>query len=86
MKLSWTSLLSIFFSCYIAYSMYTFSSLFRKLECSDKTLGKCYQNFLNSKPKMQLALFTSHTTSPLVADVVKLANIRNFDYSESYSK
>lgn len=84
MKLSVTSVLSLVFVCYIAYSMLTFATLFKTLECSDKL--KCYTNFLNKRPKMQLALFTSHSKSPMVAEVTKLTNIRNFDYFDDFKQ
>lgn len=84
MKPSVTSIVSLLFVGYIAYSMLTFATLFRHLECSDEL--KCYQNFLNKKPKMQLALFTSHARDPLSTEVAKVAIIRNFDYHEDYQK
>lgn len=84
MKLSWTVVISGVFIGYICYSMYTFMSLFKKLECSDQTT--CYQSFLNKNPRMQLALFTSPSVNPISSEVKKLTNIRNFDYREPYSR
>lgn len=84
MKLSWTLVISGVFLGYIAYSMWTFAQLFRSLTCSDQTT--CFQSFLNKNPKMQLALFTSTSLQPISTEVNKLANIKNFDYSEPYSR
>lgn len=84
MKFSWTLVISGVFIAYISYSMYTFSLLFRTLSCSDEMI--CYSSFLNKNPKMQLALFTSHSVSPISSEVNKLANIRNFDYREPYNR
>lgn len=84
MKFSWSLVISGVFLGYIGYSMFTFAQLFRKLECSDQTT--CYTSFLNKNPKMQLALFTSHLKDPLSTDVTKIANIKNFDYREPYSR
>lgn len=84
MKLSWSVAISGVFIGYIAYSMYTFAQLFRNLECSDETT--CFKSYLNSNPKLQLALFTSSSVNPISTEVKKLANIRNFDYREPYSR
>lgn len=84
MKLSWTFVISGVFIGYICYSMYTFATLFRSLECSDEMV--CYSSFLNRNPKMQLALFTSVNTNPISTEVTKLVNVRKFDYSEPYSR
>jgi hypothetical protein len=84
MKFSWSLVISGVFLAYIFYSMWTFAQLFRSLECSDQTT--CFQSFLNKKPKMQLALFTSTSLSPISTEVNKLTNIRNFDYSEPYTR
>lgn len=84
MKLSWSLVISGVFLGYIGYSMWTFAQLFRSLTCSDQIT--CFQSFLNKNPKMQLALFTSTSVSPISTEVTKLTNIRNFDYSEPYSR
>ncbi|CAO1411183.1 unnamed protein product [Diamesa serratosioi] len=83
MKLSWTLVVSGVFLGYIFYSMYTFAQLFRTLECSTTP---CFKSFLNSNPKMQLAIFTSTIVSPLSTEVTKVASIRKFDYSEPYTR
>jgi hypothetical protein len=84
MRPSLTSILSCVFVGYIVYSMFTFAHLFRRLECTDKS--RCYQNFLNKSPKLQLALFTSHSTSPISTEVTRVVNVRNFDYHDSYQR
>lgn len=84
MKFSWSFVVSGVFIGYICYSMWTFAQLFRSLSCSDQTT--CFQSFLNSNPKMQLALFTSPSVTPISSEVKKLANIRNFDYREPYTR
>lgn len=84
MKVSWTMAVSGVFIGYICYSIYTFAQLFRSLKCSDEMT--CYHSFLNAEPKMQLALFTSPSMSPISTDVKKITNIRNFDYREPYTK
>jgi hypothetical protein len=84
MRPSLTSLLSVVFIGYIVYSMFTFAHLFRRLERSDQF--SCYQNFLNKNPRLQLALLTSPSTSPVSSDVTKIVNVRNFDYREPYQK
>ncbi|CRL04485.1 CLUMA_CG017566, isoform A [Clunio marinus] len=84
MKLSWSAVFTAVFFGYISYSMWTFAQLFRTLECTDKIT--CFQSFLNKNPKMQLALFTSHSVSPISTEVKKLTNVRNFDYREPYSR
>lgn len=84
MKPSWTMAISGVFIGYICYSMYTFAQLFRTLKCTDEMT--CFHSFLNADPKMQLALFTSPSMSPISTDVKKLTNIRNFDYREPYTR
>jgi hypothetical protein len=84
MKLSFSLVISSIFVVYVGYSMYTFSLIFRKLKCSDET--NCFFNFLNRNPKMQLALFSSTQMNPISTEVQKLVVVRNFDYTEPYSK
>lgn len=84
MKLSWSFVISGVFIGYICYSMYTFAQLFRSLQCTSET--DCFQSFLNKNPKLQLALFTSTSLSPISTEVKKLTNIRNFDYREPYTR
>lgn len=84
MKFSFSLVISTIFVIYIAYSMFTFSQIFRTLECSDKR--NCFANFLNRRPKMQLALFSSTLTNPISTEVKKLLAVRNFDYSEPYQR
>lgn len=84
MKFSFSLVISTIFIVYVGYSMFTFSLIFRTLECSDKR--NCFANFLNRKPKMQLALFSSPSISPISTEVTKLLAVRNFDYSETFQR
>ena len=71
------------FLVYMAHSMWLMSTLFTNLKC---TGFPCYKSFLTKNPKLQLAIFTSVTNSPISADVTKVTTIKDFDYLKAYER
>uniref|UniRef100_U5EWM9 Lipid scramblase CLPTM1L n=1 Tax=Corethrella appendiculata TaxID=1370023 RepID=U5EWM9_9DIPT len=76
-------ILSGIFIAYILHSMYTLALLFASPKC---TKNPCFKSYLNTNPKMQLALFTSFNSNPISSEVSKIISIRNFDYQNPYTR
>lgn len=73
---SLTLILSGIFIAYIGHSMFALSRLFTTLECTDTP---CFTSYLETKPKLQLILFTSVTKNPISSEVSEVAAFHNFD-------
>lgn len=80
---SLTLVLSGIFIAYIIHSMWVLAQLFIAPKC---TGNPCYQSFLANDPKLQLVLFSSVQSSPLISEVTKLTEIKNFNYRENYNR
>lgn len=78
-----TVILCSLFFCYIAHSIYTLVKLFSTPICSKQP---CFQSYFATNPKLQLVLFTSHTSNPISSEVTKITSIRRFDYYNEYKR
>lgn len=78
-----TIILSSLFVIYISYSIWTMAQLFTNLKCSGTP---CYTSILSTKPKLQIALFTSEHSNPLSNQVKELAVFSAFDYHEAFER
>ncbi|XP_055381132.1 lipid scramblase CLPTM1L [Condylostylus longicornis] len=76
-----STILGAIFLIYIGNSMWIMSQLFVNIQCSSEP---CYKSFLDTKPKLQLALFASTSINPLSSEVQKVAAIPNFNYEKDY--
>lgn len=63
---------------YIAYSIYSISSLFTLPPCVDDYY--CFHSSLNSKPDLNLHFFSSVTKRPINSEAVHINSIKSFDY------
>lgn len=72
-----TVILGTVFMVYVAYSVFTITQLFTKLQCSSQP---CFRTLLAKNPKLQLNLFVSTVNNPLSKDVTKIGVVNNFDY------
>lgn len=59
------------------------SQLFTTLHCTELP---CYESFLAERPRMQLALFSSQTRSPIASEVQALYKERRFDYTQPFDR
>lgn len=57
--------------------MWTMTQLFAGLSC---TSAPCYKSFLDKKPKMQLAVFTSVPSNPIASETTKIFHLEDFNY------
>ncbi|XP_068158170.1 lipid scramblase CLPTM1L [Drosophila tropicalis] len=76
-----STLLGVAFLAYITHSIYQMSQLFTTLQCSSTP---CYTSFLADRPRLQLALFSSQTRSPLASEVKDLYKTKRFDYTHPF--
>ncbi|EDW78430.1 uncharacterized protein Dwil_GK16182 [Drosophila willistoni] len=76
-----STLLGVAFLAYISHSIYQMSQLFTTLQCSSTP---CYTSFLADRPRLQLALFSSQTRSPLASEVKDLYKTKRFDYTHPF--
>ncbi|ALC48767.1 CG4332 [Drosophila busckii] len=76
-----STMLGVVFFAYIVHSIYQMSQLFTKLECTDTP---CYESLLGDKPRLQLALFTSTTRTPISSEVQDIYKEQNFNYWQSF--
>lgn len=59
------------------------SQLFTNLKCSGTP---CYTSILTTKPKLQIALFTSENPNPLSNQVQEVTVFRQFNYNENFQR
>ncbi|XP_017012948.2 lipid scramblase CLPTM1L [Drosophila takahashii] len=76
-----STLLGVAFLAYISHSIYQMSQLFTTLQCSGTP---CYQSFLADRPRLQLALFSSLSRSPIASEVRDLYKAKSFDYHQGF--
>lgn len=80
---SLSTLVGVAFLAYIMHSIYQMSQLFTTLHCTELP---CYESFLAERPRMQLALFSSQTRSPIASEVQALYKERRFDYTQPFDR
>lgn len=68
---------------YVGHSVYTFSKIFMKPEC---TKDPCFVSYLADEPKLQLVLFTSAKANPISSDVNLVDAINDFNYNEEMER
>ncbi|EDX17791.1 GD17104 [Drosophila simulans] len=76
-----STLLGVAFLAYIGHSIYQMSQLFTTLQCSGVP---CYTSFLADRPRLQLALFSSLSRSPIATEVRDLYKAKRFDYDQNF--
>lgn len=78
-----STVVGVAFLAYIMHSIYQMSQLFTTLHCTETP---CYESFLAQRPRMQLALFSSQTRSPIASEVQDLYKERRFDYTQPFDR